>query len=91
MPDEELLFKLFEAVVAFVLSAGGDGDGWVVSEDFVALADSFDRYERKHGNWFTEKSVGMKSVCFIHGQETICFVESRDDIPEWAGDILVEL
>ena len=87
----KLQVKLFEVVRVYTLSVGGDGDGWIVSSRYAALADAFEKYEKENENWFTERGSGDGIVWFGNNQEAVYFVKDRTLLPDWAGDIIVEV
>ena len=80
---------LFEAVRHFVLSAGGDGDGWVISSRWHELATEFERYEASHERFFIDKTESDAHITFANSQESICFMADDSQLPSWAGDIIV--
>lgn len=91
-PDDlELLYKLFEVVKLYTLSAGGDGDGWIISEHYKEYAGQFEAYEKQSSNWFTERYNGDGIVAFGHNQEAVHFASTDYQLPEWAGDIVVRI
>lgn len=89
------LDKLYATVTDFVRMSGGDGDGWIVSEYYQALANDFDHW-RKGKGWrgadaFPSRSDGIGYVSFMdEPEESIVFVNDRTLLPNWAGDIIVE-
>jgi hypothetical protein len=86
------LHKLFEIVKAYVLNSGGDGDGWIISENFKDKADQFETYEKNCGDpWFIEKYENENNITFSNNQESISFVSLEYQLPEWAGDIIVRI
>ena len=92
--EGERLGVLFAAVRLFVFSSGGDGDGWVISPRYGELAEAFEAREKAlvspEGPWFTDRYEQPGVVTFGNGQECVCFVDGRDKLPGWAGDIIVE-
>ena len=91
MITTEGLHKLFEAVKLFVLESGGDGDGWIIYERYKELADIFHDYEMEHGNWFHRRHDTESYISFGHEQEVVIFVPSREKLPNWPADIIVEI
>jgi len=92
MFDDSVLHDLFVVVRLFTLAAGGDGDGWIVSPDFLILSEKFEVDERTNaGDWFTEKNVTDGCISFGHGQEAIFFVGNRKRLPNWVSDIVIEI
>lgn len=91
LDNDVLQAHLFEAIRLSIIDAGGDGDGWVVSQHYTELADLFERYETEHGKWFPIRSNREGMIEFIHEQESICFVSDRSLLPNYAGDIIVEI
>lgn len=95
--NEALLKKLhalFAVVMNFVDESGGDGDGWIISENYKALADEFGKW--RYGKGFRGMDVYCQrddmedAVSFSDNQESVCFIKSRSQLPPWAGDIVVE-
>ncbi len=87
--DLPRLHKLFWIIKAYVLASGGDGDGWIISEQFKSLADKFEEYEKNNDSWFTSRNDWEDCVVFSANQESIHFVDPGYQLPEWAGDIVV--
>lgn len=85
------LYKLFDAVRYFVWRGGGDGDGWIVSHRYKELAGIFREYENRIGKWFTDEQISDGCITFCRGQESVAFIDAREKMPAWAGDIIVEL
>lgn len=90
------LHKLFEVATEFCMESGGDGDVWIVSEKYVALADHFDTWRKGRdingGDLFDIRYNVDDGVAFMMKPEDhILFVKSRDCLPEsWLGDLVVE-
>ena len=91
MEELELLNKLFEVVRNFVLGSGGDGDGFIISEQYQKLANSFEAYEKQHGNWFITRSEFEGCIVFGNNQEAVFFMKDRTTLPNWKGDIIIEI
>ena len=93
--EEWALDKLFDVVRHFVLLAGGDGDGWIICHDeyndYQDLANKFEKFENENGKWFTNKGQAEGCVTFYNNQESISFINSREKLPKWASDIIVEI
>ncbi len=89
--EKKLLYELFDVVRQFVLSAGGDGDGWIISERYRELADLFEMFENNNERWFTRSNHLDETISFENKQEAIFFVDSVNRLPEWAGDIIVKI
>lgn len=86
--------KLFEAVLLYVLEAGGDGDGWiVVPEDEYherwLISQKLERFLKPHGFDGEVREDGTAEFGFH--QSSICVVKNREALPSWAGDIVVEI
>lgn len=90
----ELINSLFEIVKQFVWEGGGDGDGWIISPYYVEYADLFEKYENglpgKLG-WLKDRQDGEGIIQFSNKQESICFIGNRAGLPNWAGNIVVEI
>ena len=81
MPDElETLHHLFESVRLFVFQSGGDGGGWIVSDNYISLADAFEKFENDNGKWFIERTnfPEKQTVLFSNSQEYIGFTSQKD-------------
>ena len=90
--DKEDRLKLYDILRHYCLSAGGDGDAWLVSENYLAYADEFEADEKaKAEPWFTERDNQDNTVIFSNWQEAIFFVKDRSHLHQWAGDIIVEI
>lgn len=96
-PDKILLDKLhalFAVVIEFVYESGGDGDGWIVSENYKALARAFGEWRVDKG-WLGSVAFGTyeereDQISFYDNQESVHFVGDRTQLAPWAGDIIVE-
>ena len=91
LDEVDTLHKLFEVVKLFTLSAGGDGDGWVISERYRELANLFLVRENSTDPWFIERIDEENQVSFCHRQESINFIKTEGQLPSWAGDIIVRI
>lgn len=88
--EERELKSLFETVRYFVWTSGGDGDGWIIAENYKELAGWFEEDENTQEKpWFIHKTEDNESIFFSRGQESIAFVSENYILPEWAGDIVV--
>lgn len=89
----KLLYQLFETMVFFVLNAGGDGDGWLVSPHYIRYAKLFEEYEHSTGKdeWFVDSNGTETIVSFSNAHEAIYFVSPDYPLPPWAGDIVVRI
>ena len=80
-----------------VIASGGDGDGFVIAEDYQIYAERFDVFCREHTiNGFpiglNVKFSGDNHVGFSDGSnENLVFCSNRDCLPNWKPDIVVEL
>ena len=91
MNETELLFKLFSVVEEFVLSAGGDGDGWIISKRYKELADLFEVFESSNDRWFVRVADLEGVTSFENEHEAILFIDDSSKLPTWAGDIVVKI
>ncbi len=77
--NEEMLHKLFDVVRYYTLQSCGDGDGYIVSDEYEKLANIFELYEASlPDKWFLERHNDMNYIWFAHEQEYICFTDIRD-------------
>jgi len=94
--DEATLHEIFSGVVGVVLSDGGDGEGYIISPDYLVLAKEFDKWQRS-GQWkpsplFEGRQDSKGKVVFVESQEFLLFSEDRADLPTgWSPSIVVEL
>jgi hypothetical protein len=88
----EILKGLFEVVRSMVSLSGGDGEGWIISQRHIQIADLFESDERQQEKpWFTTVvPVGDARTLFQHGQEYICFAGDLKRVPSGA-EIVVQL
>ena len=89
--DLDQIHEMFDKVKHCVWEDGGDGDGWIVSENYTVYADIFEKYETDGEKWFTEKYVvDGESITFGNNQEAIIFVKDRSMVPtfEYQGKIV---
>ena len=92
MYDVDILNNLFNVVVVFIKCEGGDGVGWIISKDYIYLAEKFYEYESNNGRWFLDKKVYEDYISFVNNQEGILFCKDRSNLPtEWADNIVVEI
>lgn len=91
--EEKMWTSLFLTLKLFVSSGGGDGDGWVISEFYREIADQFEKYEQNGDKLYLERidNYDGAMIAFINDQESISFTNDRKLLPEWAGDIVVEI
>lgn len=92
--DEKLVECLFEAVRCKVFKSCGDGDGFIITKDFVGLAKKFEECEarREDGPWFTERVDTPSLISFCHREEAIHFAGDKSVLPTWDSiEIVVEL
>ncbi len=93
-PSAQTLRDLaFETVRQFALSAGGDGDGWVISNDsdYRRLADLFEQYENEKHGWFKRGEERVEGIItFGHNQEGVHFVKDRSFLPSYTGEIVIQ-
>ncbi len=80
---EKALAAIFEAVRECVLDEGGDGEGWILGPDWLALADAFERNEA--GRHFTTRGGRDASITFAHQQEFVGFGPGLDGVPPYSG------
>jgi len=94
--DEATLHEIFSGVVGVVLSDGGDGEGYIISPDYLVLAKEFDKWQRS-GQWkpsplFEGRQDSKGKVVFVDDQEFLSFSATRADLPTgWKPSIVVEL
>lgn len=67
---------LFDFVKETVWDKGGDGYGYIVSDDKEWLAEQFEKDE----DWFTERSSYKDAIVFLHHQEAIIFIDKNAEI-----------
>lgn len=89
--DTDALHSLFNTAFLYMLTAGGDGDSWIVCQRYTELADKFREFFRPLSEQFYESTNEDGRVSFIWEQEGIHFVRDRMLIPECGGDIIVEI
>lgn len=99
MYNTETLAALFETLRLFVLAAGGDGDGYLVSENYREYADLFERYEQQFAGFFVERTELENFVTFSsgpQGQEAVIFCATLKQLPQvggvdYIGDIVIRI
>lgn len=89
------LKSLFETVRLFVAGSCGDGDGWIIAENYGELADLFETYEKERDSKFKFLNRYNRDGRIMFGpddsfQESINFVNKEYVLPKWAGDIVVQ-
>lgn len=84
---------LLETVRLFTLAAGGDGDGWIVSSRYRALADALAAWEAEPSRvHFIARHEWGDVIGFWNDQEVIYFMDPhRRPRPSWTPDIVVEV
>lgn len=95
MYKEKQLIPLFIAVREFVRAAGGDGDGYIISKNYLQYANEFEVWEQNNGRWFVERDTNDGFVAFLHNQEAIIFASDLSKLPQcgsdYIGDIVVRV
>ena len=87
-----LEYAVFTAVRMWVFSAGGDGNGLVISPRWKELADHFEKWEKEIGQWFIGRYDAQYATEFFREQESVIFTGSREGLSESAGsDITIEI
>lgn len=92
--SDQTLNALFGVILECVDTAGGDGSGMVVSENYRYYADKFYRYlnlvtmSDRMGEW--ERSDGDDYVTFQFYQDGVIFAKTRSSVAGWE-EIVVEL
>ena len=84
-----LEYAVFTAVRLCVFSAGGDGDGLVISPRWKELANLFEGFEMAGEKWFVERLDCPGRVTFSRGEESITFSNSREGLPDWYGAYII--
>ena len=93
--DEEMLLDLFDVVENYVMSDGGDGWGFIVSENYKELADKFEAYNKTQKGYFAcRQNFEERHFIMFHedeeDQEGITFMNKiPDNYQEMYESILV--
>ena len=96
--DAEL--ELFKVVKQYIFNSGGDGDGYIVSQRYVELANRFEKIEKETDQWLIERRDCNGVISLGAGQEYLLFVKDRSYMPEPfihigqkypSADIIVEI
>ena len=85
--EAETRKKLFDAVMGYVKEAGGDGDGWIISPEYIRLADLF---ERTCPGW-NRFDMDDRVYFGCGDQSSIAFLPDESLLPSYAGDIIVKV
>ena len=98
MNEDELLKQLFDIVRAFTISAGGDGEGWIISPRYKDLSYLFELHEGQLPDpHFIVKTEHQNTIVYEGNmsQDAILFVPDRGGLPPdpltWPCDIIVEI
>ena len=97
-PNQLDYHSLFQAIVFCIFSAGGDGDGYVIADDYLIYANEFRKWRdgctvNGYPIGLSVEFSGPRYVGFSDGSnENLVFSASRDVVPtEWKPEIIVEL
>ena len=97
-PNQSDYSSLFQTLLFCIFSAGGDGVGYIIADDYLIYADEFRKWKESHtvNGYPIGLSVefsGDGYVGFSDGSnENLVFSASRDVVPiEWKPEIVVEL
>ena len=81
----ELYYKIFDVVIEMTTAQGGDGWGFILSDNWQQLADLFRGYD----DWFKDETKAGHSISFGNNQEWITF--SSPDCDTRFHDIVVSI
>ena len=98
--NEDVELELFKVVKTYIFNVGGDGDGYIVSQRYIELANRFEEIEKETDQWLIERRDRDGVISLGVGQEYILFVKDRSYLPEPfihmgrqypSADIIVEI
>lgn len=98
MSSNETVIECVNAVLKSLqlacFMASGDGDAWLISPEYRKWADAFEAYQASMNEcWPLERTEHPDHpvVVFQREQEAVIFVPDRSHLPNWMGDIVVEV
>jgi len=89
----ETIHKLFDVICNLVISEGGDGDAWVISENYRELANLFEIHQRdeKWMDFYHDRYDNLKEnrVWFhIDDQGSVCFLDDMSKVPNYGVTVI---